>query len=79
MNNKSYDKIAWLQQTQERLESANQKIEELSRNYHTDPSLLAEVISFGSRFYNYSVRNTQLSYSQNPNACYCLLYTSRCV
>ena len=70
MNNKSYDKIAWLQQTQERLESANQKIEELSRNYHTDPSLLAEVISFGSRFYNYSVRNTQLIYSQNPNACY---------
>lgn len=49
MNNKSYDKIAWLQQTQERLESANQKIEELSRNYHTDPSLLS-----GRCIFNYA-------------------------
>lgn len=43
-------------------------ISEFTDQYHEDPKLLQEFLEFGSRFYTYSVRNTQLIFHQNPHA-----------
>jgi len=45
-------------------------IKKTAENYTTNPEKLAEFFEFGSRFYNYSVRNSMLIYNQNPNATY---------
>lgn len=45
-------------------------IKDTAENYATDPQSLSELFEFGSRFYNYSVRNNILIKHQNPHATY---------
>ena len=45
-------------------------IKNTAENYTTDPQSLSELFEFGSRFYNYSVRNNILIHHQNPHATY---------
>ena len=45
-------------------------VRELAVSWQENPETIAEAVSFGSRMYNYSVRNNMLIYQQNPNAVY---------
>ena len=45
-------------------------VQDLASSWQENPETIAEAISFGSRMYNYSVRNNMLIYQQNPNAVY---------
>ena len=44
--------------------------------YQQDPQQIMEFLEFGSRFYHYSLRNTQLIYQQNPNATFVQSYSA---
>lgn len=43
-------------------------------DYQQDPKQIMEFLEFGSRFYHYSLRNTQLIYQQNPNVTFVQSY-----
>ena len=45
-------------------------IKETAESYTENPEKLAELFEFGSRFYNYSIKNTMLIQHQNPYATY---------
>lgn len=61
MNNKSTN--------QEKIQAALDRIDNAIENINTDADWLA-FLSFSSKFYNYSARNTLLIYAQNPQASY---------
>ena len=50
-------------------------VQEFSK-YQQDPQQIMEFLEFGSRFYHYSLRNTQLIYQQNPNATFVQSYSA---
>ena len=50
-------------------------LQEFSK-YQQDPQQIIEFLEFGSRFYHYSLRNTQLIYQQNPNATFVQSYSA---
>lgn len=50
-------------------------LQEFSK-YQQDPQQIMEFLEFGSRFYHYSLRNTQLIYQQNPNATFVQSYSA---
>lgn len=45
-------------------------VKEIAQTYRDDPDMIAELLAFGSRFYQYSLNNLALIYEQNPNATY---------
>ena len=60
----------WVQKSQDMEKECTRRIKEVATSFIRDPRQIAEALQFGSRFYSYSVRNTQLMYSQNPHATY---------
>lgn len=54
---------------QEKIQAALDRIDNAVENINTDADWLA-FLSFSSKFYNYSARNTLLIYAQNPQASY---------
>lgn len=65
---KNYDKEKWLQEKAEQKEQLKSKLKDISDNFKVDPTLIAEYISFSSKFYKYSANNSQLLYMQNSHA-----------
>ena len=57
------------------VEQANKKIDKVFNS----PEDIKEYLSFMSKFYNYSFKNSILIEEQFRGARACLLYTSRCV
>lgn len=49
-------------------EQLSKEIERIATNFSDNPEQLAELAAFQARFYNYSVRNTILIFSQNSGA-----------
>lgn len=47
---------------------AEEKVKDILKNYHKNPEHMVEFFEFSSRFYNYSINNTILIYSQNKEA-----------
>lgn len=47
---------------------AEQKVNDILKNYHKNPEHMVEFFEFSSRFYNYSINNIALIYSQNEEA-----------
>ena len=43
-------------------------------DFQQDPQQIMGFLEFGSRFYHYSLRNTQLIYQQNPNVTFVQSY-----
>lgn len=58
------------EQAKEKMEAANERIKEIGEKFHRNPKYIAEYLAFGSRFYQYSVKNTKLIFGQNPYATY---------
>ncbi len=52
---------------QEKIQAALDRIDSAVENINTDADWLA-FLSFSSKFYNYSARNTLLIYAQKPEA-----------
>ena len=51
-------------------QDARALVKEIAQTYRDDPDTIAELLAFGSRFYQYSLNNMALIYAQNPNATY---------
>ncbi|MFV0527192.1 MAG: DUF3991 domain-containing protein [Lachnospiraceae bacterium] len=62
------DKERWAQAAKQNREELSQIVLETAKGYQTHPGDIAEFLSFSSRFYNYSVRNSMLIHSQAPYA-----------
>ena len=56
--------------SKEREEEIVSKLKDMAENYEENPEMLADLIAFGSKFYNYSPKNTTLIYMQNQGATY---------
>lgn len=65
MTKQEYRKAA-----QEKEKQAFQRIDEMAKSFQVKPESIAEFLEFGSRFYDYSPRNTMLIQKQNPGATY---------
>lgn len=52
----------------------NKKIQDLAASFKEKPENVSEFLQFGSKFYQYSVKNNMLIYSQNPNTTYVQSY-----
>lgn len=68
---KKYDATKAEEKRKESEGQARELISTILKEYHTDPTLLAEAFSFSSNFYQYSALNTQLIFAQNRGATYC--------
>lgn len=64
----------WEQKQKEQLKKLSEVITNTAENYNSNPEEIAELIAFGSQFYNYSYRNTVLIYNQNKFATYVQSY-----
>lgn len=64
----------WEEKQKDQLKKLSSVITNAAENFHSNPEDIAELVSFGSQFYNYSYRNTVLIYSQNPYAAYVQSY-----
>ena len=71
MSSSSYDKESYKKQKEEELKILNQQVKEIAETYEKNPDDLAQLVSFSSRFYSYSIRNQILISHQNPGACFC--------
>ncbi len=60
----------WREEQQLLESQMKEMVENLARSWQENPETIAEALKFGSRMYQYSVRNNMLIYSQNPNATY---------
>jgi len=58
----------WKQKAVDNQNKARELIKEISDGYTKDPDQLAELLEFASRFYKYSINNTELIKAQNPGA-----------
>lgn len=56
------------------LDYLKNKIINLAESFQTEPSKIAEIIAFSSRFYNYSFRNKMLIFAKNPHATFVASY-----
>lgn len=60
----------WVENAKRMEKECKERVQNIAENYVRDPSTIAEAVAFGSKFHNYSVKNNQLIYSQNPYAQY---------
>lgn len=63
-------KQEWIKQARQQEEQLQNMIKNLAESYQENPGEIAELLSFGSKFYRYSVKNNMLIYSQNPYSTY---------
>ena len=68
------EKEEWIQKTKQMEKDCTEKVKQIAESYIQNPVLIADALSFGSRFYSYSVRNNQLIFAQNPHAVYVQSY-----
>ncbi len=68
MAKKNYDPAVWKAQKEDQLKQAQETVLEIARNFDRDPTQIAEMLAFQSRFHRYSVRNSMLIYKANPHA-----------
>lgn len=66
----TYNKEEWLKKSKLVKEEAMQTIDKVLESYQSKPEKIVEALQFGSKFYNYSVRNQCLIKNQNPYANY---------
>lgn len=64
----------WKNKANENADQAKELILSISKNYTQNPDSIAEVLEFASKFYHYSISNTELIYAQNPSASYVQSY-----
>lgn len=64
----------WKQEAKEKENRIHEMIHDIGMNYSSDPMQIAEMMAFSSKFYTYSLKNTQLIYKQNPYALYVQSY-----
>lgn len=64
----AYDKAEYISKQNEVKEKLENQIKALAESYKDDPKIFAEVLKFNSKFYQYSPRNNQLIFLQNPYA-----------
>lgn len=55
-------------------EKMEHMIQNLVQTWRDEPEQIAEMLEFGSRFYQYSLKNKMLIFKQNPNASYVQSY-----
>jgi len=65
---KNYDPAAWKTQKDDQLKQAQEAVLQIAENFHRDPTQIAEMLAFQSRFHSYSIRNSMLIYASNPHA-----------
>ncbi len=65
---KNYDPAAWKAQKDDQMKQAQEAVLQIAENFHRDPSQIAEILAFQSRFHSYSIRNSMLIYASNPHA-----------
>lgn len=63
-------KEKWRLQAAENRKKAHDMIHDIGANYSRRPEQIAEMLEFGSKFYQYSLNNMKLIYSQNCHAVY---------
>lgn len=63
-------KQEWIEKAKEKQKSAREQVEKIAKEFRSDPESITEYLQFGSRFYQYSPKNTMLIYAQNPGATY---------
>lgn len=66
----TYNKEEWLKKSKLVKEEAMETIDKVLESYQSEPEQIIEALRFGSKFYNYSVRNQCLIQNQNPYANY---------
>lgn len=64
----AYDKAQYVKKQDEVKEDLEHKIKELAESYKDDPKVFTELLRFNSKFYQYSPKNNNLIYTQNPYA-----------
>lgn len=64
------DKKTWKKTSEKQKEQMQEMIKNLTDTWQENPETIAEMLEFGSRIYQYSMRNNMLIYQQNPNATY---------
>lgn len=65
---------AWVDKQKQLESECTNRVKAIAENYIVNPETIAEAIEFGSKFHNYSLKNMQLIYSQNPHAQYVQSY-----
>ena len=60
----------WVEKAKELENQCTERVKEVAENFVTNPDTIAEALAFGSKFYQYSIRNMELIFSQNPEAQY---------
>ncbi len=63
-----HDPKAAAARRQEQYEEMRRTLQSVLDGYQADPALIAEMLSYGARFYSYSIRNKILIHHQNPDA-----------
>lgn len=69
-------KQKWRENAKTNQKEARELILSVGKNYTRSPEMIAELLEFGSKFYNYSINNIELIYAQNPRATYFQSYTA---
>ncbi len=65
-----YDKAQAAAYQAQQYQNMKSTLQSVMDSYERNPELIAEMLEFKNRFYNYSINNTQLIYEQNPAATY---------
>lgn len=65
-----YDKAQAAAYQAQQYQNMKATLQNVMDSYERNPELIAELLEFKNRFYNYSINNTQLIYGQNPDATY---------
>lgn len=63
-------KKVWIEKAKEKQKFAREQVETIAKEFRTNPEVITEYLQFGSKFYQYSPKNTMLIYAQNPGATY---------
>lgn len=67
-------RVEWAKAAEQQEKKMSALVTNLAESYQERPENIAELLSFGSKFYQYSVRNNMLLYSQNPHLTYVQSY-----
>lgn len=67
-------KKEWVDKAIENSQYAREKLQEFAESYKENPETIADYLQFSQRFYEYSVKNTELIYQQNRGATFVKSY-----
>lgn len=65
------EKKEYAAQQEQALKNLQDKVNDLGHNFELNPETLTDYYAFAGKFHQYSARNNELIYSQNPNATFC--------